>query len=158
MADQKLEEIETLHLRSALSYALQHVKLPRRRTTAPFDMDADEADRELAVDAILAHLKLNKWRVMHAPTRTHSTPDPFGTRPRTLGQLRGHLTELRVACPLCNRQGVYNLEKQIAQHGEAALLIDWLLGLTADCKVRADTPEKCAAGMVDMEMVLKRLR
>jgi hypothetical protein len=37
-------------------------------------------------------------------------------------------------------------------------ILDWLLGHTADCPVRAKTPELCAAGMVDMEKVLKRLR
>jgi hypothetical protein len=128
MADEPLEEIEELHLRSALSYALQTVKLPRRRTKPPFDHDADKAERDIAVDAILAQLKLNKWRVMHAPlARAHANPDPFGARLRVLRQLRGHLSELRVACPRCTRQGVYNLEKQISQHGPDKPILDWLL-------------------------------
>jgi hypothetical protein len=159
MADEKLEEIEDLYLQSALSYALQQVTLPRRRTKPPFDHDAEKAEREAVVAAIIAQLKLNKWRVMHATAPGHFNPvNPFGTRPRTLGQLRGHLMDLRVACPRCNRQGVYNLEKQIAQHGPETAIIDWLLGLTTDCPVRVATPAECAAGMVDMEKVLKRLR
>jgi hypothetical protein len=159
MTDERLEEIEELHLRSALGYALRTVKLPRRRSKPPFDHDADKAECDAAVAAILAHLKLNKWRVMRAPiAEAHANPDPFGTRPRMLKQLRGHLTELRVACALCNRQGVYSLEKQIEQHGADLLILDWMLSLTTDCPVRAGNPEQCAAGMIDMEKVLRRLR
>jgi hypothetical protein len=162
------EDVDDMHLRSALCYALQKVKLPYRRASPPFDMNAEAAERDIAACAIIKQLKLNKWRVVHVPATGHFNPNgprslrskglPTVAKPRTLGALRGHLAELRVACPLCNRQGVYNLEKQIAQHGFDMPILDWLLGLTTDCDVRAMTPEQCAAGMVDMEKALRRLR
>jgi hypothetical protein len=172
MADETpLSDVEEMHLRSALCYALQNVKLPRRRTSPPFDMNAEAQERDAAARAIIEQLKLNKWRVVHRPLCEHFNPDPHpdrepsptpgmpsSARPFTLGRLRGHLTELRVACPLCNRQGVYSLEKQIAQHGAGLAILDWLLRLTETCPVRAEKPAECAAGMVDMEKVLKRLR
>ena len=168
MADETpVVDVDDMHLRSALCYALQTVKLPRRRTKPPFDMNAEAKERDVAARAIIEQLKLNKWRVMHTPAGGHMNPDPHGPprldlpssgRAFTLGRLRGHLTELRVACPLCNRKGVYSLEKQIAQHGSDMSILDWLLGLTTNCDVRAKTPERCAAGMVDMEKVVRRLR
>lgn len=172
MADETpIADVDEMHLRSALCYALQNLKLPRRRTSPPYDMNAEEEERDIAARAIIEHLKLNKWRVVHRPHGAHFNPDPHPARepsPRpdlpssrrafTLGRLRGHLTELRIACPLCNRQGVYSLEKQIAQHGGDMAIVDWLLGLTTNCEVRAKTPEQCAAGMVDIEKVLRRLR
>ena len=167
----ELEEVEDAHLRSALCYALQKVKLPRRRSSPPFDMNAEAAERDIAARVIIKHLKLNKWRVVHRPHGAHFNPDPHPTgepsprpdlpssgRTFTLGRLRGHLTELRIACPLCNRQGVYHLEKQIAVHGGDCTILDWMMIITGDCKVLAETPEKCAAGMIDMEKILRRLR
>jgi hypothetical protein len=166
-----LSDVEEMHLRSALCYALQKVKLPRRRTSPPFDMNAEAQERDAAARAIINQLKLNKWRVVHRPLSEHFNPNPHpdresssspslpsSARPFTLGRLRGHLTVLRVACPLCHRQGVYSLEKQIALHGFDISILDWLLGLTTNCAVRAKTPEQCAAGMVDIEKVLRRLR
>jgi hypothetical protein len=161
MVEERLEEIPELYLRSALNYALQTVKLPRRRAKPPFDHGAEQAERDVVIEAIIAKLKLSKWRVMHEAiphAKVHANPDPFSTQPRTLRQLRGHLTELRVACPLCNRQGIYRLEKQIEKHGPNLPILEWLLGLTVDCPVRVATPEKCGAGMIDMEKVLRRLR
>lgn len=167
MADEPLVDIDEMHLRSALSYALQTVKLPRRRTKPPFDHDADQAERDVAVAAIIAQLKLNKWRVMRPPADGHMNPDPFGlpkpalpssARAFTLGRLADYLTELRIACPYCNRQGVYNLEKQIALHGPNFRILDWMMLIAGDCKVLAETPEKCAAGLIDMEKVVRRLR
>jgi hypothetical protein len=112
--DTPLAEVEEMHLRSALCYALQKVKLPRRRTSPPFDMNAEAQERDAAASAILEQLKLNKWRVVHRPLGEHFNPDPHperepaptpslpsSARPFALGRLRGHLTELRVACPLC---------------------------------------------------------
>jgi hypothetical protein len=172
MADEVLVDIDEMHLRSALSYALQTVKLPRRRTKPPFDHEAEKAERDVVVDAIIAKLKLSKWRVMHVPIphdMVHANPDPHPNREPTpdlpssgraftLGRMDGHLTDLRVACPYCNRQGVYNLEKQIALHGPDFRILDWMMLITGDCKVLAETPEKCAAGLIDLEHVIRRLR
>ncbi len=95
---------------------------------------------------------------MHRPHGAHFNLDPHPDREPSpqAGPCRhracfharspswSHLIELRVACPLCHRQGVYSLEKQIV-HGADMAIVDWLLGLTTNCDDRGqDAPEQCA--------------
>jgi hypothetical protein len=55
----------------------------------------------------------------------------------TLGDLRGRLEVLRVACRKCDRAGRYSVEGLIERHGADAGLPDWKDTITADCPLRA---------------------
>ena len=51
----------------------------------------------------------------------------------TLGELRGKLDMLDVACRRCDRRGRLRLDRLIAEHGEGAGLPDLRVLLAADC-------------------------
>jgi len=51
----------------------------------------------------------------------------------TLGELRGLLPMLEIACRRCNRRGRLRLDRLIAEHGERAGLPDLRVLLAADC-------------------------